>query len=169
MAWKEIKPEEWDANPFKAVGKDWMLITAGDEKNCNTMTASWGGVGVIWGKPSVTAYIRQSRYTKEFVDREETFTLTFFDEKYRKALSYCGTVSGREQDKIKKAGLTPMNVEGTTAFEEAEVIILCKKQYHIYMDPEGFDVKENDTKWYSDHDYHTMYIGSIEKIYVKEM
>lgn len=168
MGWKEIKPEEWDANPFKAIGKDWMLITAGEKNHCNTMTASWGGVGVIWGKPSVTAYIRQNRYTKEFIDQEEMFTLTFFDESYRKALNLCGTVSGRDRDKIKEAGLTPIDIEGTTAFEEANVIILCKKQFHQFMDPEGFDVKENETTWYSDQNYHTMYIASIEKIYIKE-
>ena len=168
MGWKEIKPEELNVNPFTAIGKEWMLITAGDETHCNTMTASWGGMGVIWGKPSITAYIRQTRYTKEFVDQGEYFTITFFEEAYRKALNLCGTVSGRERDKIKEAGLTPVNVEGTAAFEEAKLIILCKKQYHQFMSPEGFDVKVNDAKWYSDRDYHTMYIGSIEKIYIKE-
>ena len=69
MAWEEVKPQDLEVNPFDAVGRQWMLITAGDKENCNTMTASWGGLGVIWGKPSATAYIRQSRYTKEFVDR----------------------------------------------------------------------------------------------------
>ena len=98
MGWKEIKPEELNVNPFTAIGKEWMLITAGDETHCNTMTASWGGMGVIWGRPSVTAYIRQTRYTKEFVDQGEYFTITFFDEAYRKALNLCGTVSGRDGD-----------------------------------------------------------------------
>ena len=120
------------------------------------MTASWGGLGVIWGKPSATAYIRQSRYTKEFVDREELFTLSVFDESFRPALNLCGKVSGRDQDKIREAGLTPMEVDGTTAFEEAKMIFVCRKQYHQYMGPEGFDVKENDEKWYADKNYHTM-------------
>ena len=168
MGWREIKPEEWKVNPFTAIGKEWMLITAGEKENCNTMTASWGGMGVIWGKPSVTVYIRQSRYTKEFVDRGECFSITFFDEKYRNALNICGTVSGRDRDKISEAGLTPCNVEQTAAFEEAKVIVLCKRQFHQVMSPDGFDVKENDSKWYADRDYHTMYIGSIEKILVKE-
>ena len=78
MAFREIKPEELDFNPFQKIGKQWMLITAGNESGYNTMTASWGGAGVMWGKPSVTAYIRPQRYTKEFVDREETFTLSFY-------------------------------------------------------------------------------------------
>ena len=136
MGWKEIKPEEWKVNPFTAIGKEWMLITAGEKENCNTMTASWGGMGVIWGKPSVTVYIRQSRYTKEFVDRGECFSITFFDEKYRNALNLCGTVSGRDRDKISEAGLTPCNVEQTAAFEEAKVIVLCKRQFHQVMSPE---------------------------------
>lgn len=76
--------------------------------------------------------------------------------------------SGRDRDKISEAGLTPCNVEQTAAFEEAKVIVLCKRQFHQVMSPEGFDVKENDSKWYADRDYHTMYIGSIEKILVKE-
>lgn len=167
MSWKEIKPEEWNMNPFYTIGKEWMLISAGTKENLNTMTASWGGVGVIWGKPSATVYIRQTRYTKEFVDREEYFTLSFFDESYRNALNLCGKVSGRDEDKIKEAGLTPCKVGESVGFEEANVIVVCKKQYHHFLSPEGFDVKENDTKWYSDRDYHTMYIGSIEKIFVK--
>ena len=89
MPFKRVKPEELSVNPFTVIGKDWFLITAGTEKECNTMTASWGGLGVIWGKPSATAYIRQSRYTKEFVDREELFTLSVFDESFRPALNLC--------------------------------------------------------------------------------
>lgn len=168
MAWKEIKPEELNLNPFTAIGKEWMLITAGTKENCNTMTASWGGLGVIWGKPSVTAYIRQTRYTKEFTDREAYFTLSFFGEAYREALNLCGTVSGRDKDKIKEAALTPCDVGGTAAFEEARLVFVCRKQFRQFMSPEGFDVKENDARWYPDRDYHTMYIGSIEKILIKE-
>ena len=114
MAFREIKPEELDFNPFQKIGKQWMLITAGNESGYNTMTASWGGAGVMWGKPSVTAYIRPQRYTKEFVDREETFTLSFYGEEYRKALNLFGTVSGKDRDKIKEAaerlGVGPCNL-----------------------------------------------------------
>lgn len=167
MEWKEVKPEELEMNPFSAIGKEWMLVTAGTPEHCNTMTASWGGVGVMWGKPSVTAYIRQTRYTKEFLDQEGYFTVSFFDEHYREALNLCGTVSGRDRDKIKEAGLTPIGIDETVAFQEANIVFVCKKQYHQFMSPEGFDVKENDEKWYADRNYHTMYIGSIEKVLVK--
>lgn len=168
MSFKEIKPEEIKDNPFKLIGKDWMLVTAGNKDKCNTMTASWGAVGIMWGKPSVTCYIRQSRYTKEFLDREDHFTISIFDEEYRKALSLCGSVSGRDKDKIKEAGLTVCEAGESVAFEEARLIIVCKKEYAQYMGHENFINKENDERWYGDKDYHTMYIGSIEKVLVKE-
>lgn len=167
MSFKEVKIEDLEFNPFTKIGKEWMLITAGNEEKCNTMTASWGGVGIMWGKSVVTAYIRPQRYTKEFVDAEDTFTISFYKEEYRKALNVCGSVSGRDADKIKDAGLTPYYVDGTAAFEEAEMIFVCKKLYHQDMAPEHFDEKENDTKWYPEKDYHTMYIGEITKVLVK--
>ena len=104
MAFKEVKIEELSFNPFTKISKEWMLITAGDEEKHNTMTASWGGVGIMWGMNVATAYIRPQRYTKEFVDAEEMFTLSFFKEDYRKALNLCGSKSGRECDKDKEAG-----------------------------------------------------------------
>ena len=103
MSFKEVKPEELTMNPFTKIGKEWLLITAGNEEKCNTMTASWGAMGVMWGKNAVTVYIRPQRYTKEFVDREETFTISVLGEQYRKALSYCGKVTGKDMDKITEA------------------------------------------------------------------
>lgn len=169
MGFKEVKIEDLQFNPFTKIGKEWLLITAGNEEKCNTMTASWGGVGIMWGKNVATTYIRPQRYTKEFVDANDSFTITFFRDTYRKALSACGSVSGRDtQDKIKDAGLTPYYIEGTTSFEEAEMILICKKQYHQELLPECFDVPENDEKWYPQKDYHTMYISEILKVFVKE-
>lgn len=168
MGFKEIAVEELKFNPFTKIGKEWVLVTAGNEEGHNTMTASWGGVGVMWGKNVVSVYIRPQRYTKEFVDANDTFTLSFYDETYKKALSICGSKSGRDCDKEKEAGLTPYYVDGTTAFEEADMILVCRKQYHQDMAPEHFDVKENDEKWYPDHDYHTMYMAEIVKVLVKE-
>lgn len=168
MAFKEIKIEELGFNPFTKIGKEWLLITAGNEEKHNTMTASWGGVGVLWGKNVVTTYIRPQRYTKEFVDANDTFTIAFFDEEYRSALSLCGKVSGKDCDKIKEAGLTPYYVDGTTAFEEANMIMVCKKMYSDEIKPECFIAEENDAKWYSEKDYHTMYIAEIEKVLVRE-
>lgn len=168
MNFKEIKPEELQVNPFTKIGKEWMLITAGDTRKFNTMTASWGGVGVIWGKNVVTAYIRPQRYTKEFLDELDTFTISFYDEGYRSALNICGSISGRDTNKVEKAGLTPCFTDGTVAFEEANMIIVCRKLYHDTMPAENFDDKENDKKWYPEKDYHTMYIAEIVKILIKE-
>lgn len=168
MSFKEIKAEELTMNPFTKIGKEWLLITAGNEEKCNTMTASWGSMGVMWGKNAVTIYIRPQRYTKEFVDREETFTISVLPEQYRKALNYCGTVSGKGIDKIKEAGLTPCFVEGTAGIAEAEMVMVCRKMYHDDIKPECFDETANDGKWYPEKDYHTMYIAEVVKVLVKE-
>ncbi len=168
MAFKEVSIESLEFNPFQKISKEWMLITAGDEKKSNTMTASWGGLGIMWGKNIATAYIRPQRYTKEFVDANDTFTLSFLPEKYRKALNVCGSVSGKDvEDKWADAGLTPYYVDGTTAVEEADLVFVCKKQYHQLMKPECFDVKENDKKWYPEKDYHIMYMAEIVKVLKK--
>lgn len=168
MSFKEVDIYELTMNPFKKLGKEWLLITAGNGENHNTMTASWGGLGVFWGKNTATVYIRQSRYTKEFVDQQDTFTISFYDETYKKALAICGSKSGRDSDKEKEAGLTPYFVDNTTAFHEANMIMVCKKVYEDFMPSENFIEKENDEKWYGDKDYHTMYIAEILKVYIKE-
>ena len=95
MEFKEVKIEDLSFNPFNKIGKQWMLLSAGTEENCNTMTASWGGLGIMWGKQAATVYIRPQRYTKEFVDNSELFTISFLAEDYRKALNFCGSFSGR--------------------------------------------------------------------------
>ncbi|WP_234117208.1 flavin reductase [Clostridium hydrogenum] len=161
---KEIKIEELQFNPFTKIAKEWMLITAGNKENFNTMTASWGGLGVLWNVNTATVYIRPQRYTKEFIDANDTFTIAFFDEKYRKALNVCGSVSGRDTDKIKQAGLTPYFAHDTVAFEEASLIMVCKKLYHNTLLPEHFDGKDIDEKMYPNKDYHTMYISEIVKV-----
>lgn len=168
MSFREIKAEELTMNPFTKIGKEWLLITAGTEEKCNTMTASWGAMGVMWGKNALTVYIRPQRYTKEFVDQEETFTVSVLGEAYRKALNYCGTVSGKGIHKIEEAGLTACKVEDTMAIQEADLIFVCKKMYHDNICPECFDQKDNEERWYPEKDYHTMYIAEITKVLVKE-
>lgn len=164
MNYHEIKPEDLNLNPFTKIGKEWMLITAGTIENFNTMTASWGSLGVFWGKNTITTYVRPQRYTKEFIDTNTFFSVSFFPEKYKDALSFCGSHSGRDVDKIKETGLTPYSVDNTVAFEEAELILVCKRLYHDCMPSEHFDEKENDAKWYPNKDYHIMYLAEITKI-----
>lgn len=174
MAFQEVDIQTLSFNPFDKIGRQWMLITAGDSMKSNTMTASWGGVGIMWGKPVVTAYIRPQRYTKEFVDGNDRFTISFLPEDKREALNICGSVSGRDAaDKWEKAGLHPYlidekTLEETAAVEEAEMIFVCRKLYAQEMYPECFADTECDAKWYPREDYHTMYIGEIEKVLVRE-
>ena len=162
---KRIDPKEIGQNVFSLIGDQWMLITAGTAEQCNTMTASWGGLGVLWGAPMFTCYIRPQRYTREFVDREEYFTLAFFDEEHRKALALCGSKSGREVDKVRECGFTVKTAEcGAPYFEQAQLVLVCRKRYAQPMDPDRMpeDVKE---KWYPGQDYHILYLGEIVEAY----
>lgn len=162
-----VDPKSLSENVFSLIGDKWMLITAGTGEQCNTMTASWGGLGVIWDAPAATCYIRPQRYTKEFVDREEYFTLAFFGEEWRKALSLCGSKSGRDVDKVKECGFTVKTAAcGAPYFEQADLVLVCRKRFAQEMDPANIpqDVKE---KWYPNQDYHTMYIGEIVEVLQK--
>ncbi len=166
-------------NPFEKIGQEWALITAGDENGWNTMTVSWGFAGVMWGRNTFTTVIRPQRYTKEFVDNSDYFTVSFFREDYRKALSFCGAHSGRDCDKAKETGLTPLVIEDaaeaygtdyayhTTAFEQADIVLVCRKAYVQEMKPECFVGSDNEVKWYPDKDYHVQYIGEIAAAYIK--
>ena len=165
MSFTEIKAEELKDNPFELIGKQWMLITAGNEEKCNTMTASWGGVGIMWGKPTATAYIRDSRYTKEFLDNGDLFSLSFLNEDYRDALNYCGSHSGRgEEDKFAAAGLTKAFRHDIPYPDEANLVFLCRKMAAVPVSEDSFTDSTLMDKWYSDHDMHMMYVGEIVEV-----
>lgn len=164
----EINPESFDRSPFKLIGKDWMLITAEKDGKINTMTASWGGFGVMWGKNVVYIVLRPQRYTKEFVDHSETFSISFLNNSFRTTLSYLGTKSGRDEDKIKKSELSVLHTDNIPYFEEADIAILCKKLYTQEYKPECFIDQELNEKWYPDVDHHTLYIAEIAKLLIKE-
>ena len=163
---KEINVSELTLNPFKRIGADWCLISAGNEKSFNTMTASWGGIGVLWNKNVATCYIRPQRYTQEFVDNSEYFTLTFFPDGYRDALTLCGRVSGREHNKPAEAGITPKFIDSTVTFEEANLVLVCRKLFAQKMNEESFIDKDVLAKNYPNMDLHTIYVGEIVKAYI---
>lgn len=164
---QKIDPKSLDENVFSLIGERWMLITAGTPERCNTMTASWGGLGVLWGKQTATCYIRPQRYTYEFMEAGEAFTLSFFGEEYRKALAFCGAKSGRDVDKIKECGFTVAAGAGDAPyFEEADLVLVCKKAYWQDLDPSHFLDPEIE-KHYPQKDYHRMYIGEIVEAYKK--
>lgn len=137
-AFKEINPKEIVESPFKLIGDDWALVTAGDREKFNTMTISWGGVGIMWGKPVVFTFIRPQRYTFAFMENGDRYTMSFFDEKYRDALKFCGSKSGKDYDKVKETGLTPAFTEnGSVYFEEAKLVLECKKCTHKVLMPKA--------------------------------
>lgn len=164
----EIKTEELNESPFKLIGKDWMLITAKKDDKVNTMTASWGGLGVMWGKDVAYIVVRPQRYTKEFIDNSDTFSLTFFDDAYKKTLGYLGKVSGRDEDKISNSNLTLNTCENTPYFEEGKVVLVCKKLYGQYLDPKCFLEDGIDERWYPEKDYHMLYIAEIKNVLVRK-
>ena len=157
---KKTSVYDLQQNVFQEIGKNWVLITAKKpDGSINTMTAGWGAAGILWGKEAITVYIRESRYTKEFVDAQDYFTLSLFDG-YRQPLSLLGTKSGRDGDKIQEAGLHTVNLEGQPGFAESKCIFVCRKIYQADIRPEDMpaDVR---AKYYADADYHTMYVGEI--------
>lgn len=164
---KEFSVNELCFNPFEKIGQEWCLISAGNEESYNTMTASWGGVGVLWNKSVATVYIRPQRYTKKFIDGSDTFTLAFFPEGYKNALTFCGRYSGRDYDKAKETGLTPWFSDGTVAFEEANLVLVCRKLYAQEMSEDCFVDKYVLERNYPNNDLHTVYVGEIVKAYRK--
>ena len=156
-------------NPMTAIADEWMLLTAGTEaRGFNTMTVSWGHLGSLWGKYSAVVYVRPQRYTKVFLDREDLFTITIFDGDKKKDLSYLGSHSGRDEDKVARVGLTPWFEEGFTGFEEARLTLVCRKLYRAPLTEEGFLDKSILASCYPERDLHEVYVGEIVKSYTRD-
>lgn len=156
-----------ECNPFTKIGNEWMLITSGDQEKANAMTASWGGLGVLWGKNVAFIFVRKNRYTKEFIDKGDTFSCTFFDKKYKNDLKYFGVVSGRQEDKFKTSGLNLNYKNGVPFVDEGNLVILCRKMAAVPVEEAHFLDPELKEKWYSgaeEGNLHTMYVGEITEI-----
>lgn len=166
---KEIKPTELTDNAFDLIGAQWLLITAAKEDgSCNTMTASWGGLGVMWGKDVAYIVIRPQRYTKEFVDASSTLSLSVLPKGSMKEYAYLGRVSGRDEDKIAACGLTVAHDGETPYFEDSRLVLICEKLFAQPFTADAFTNKELLEQWYPEHDLHTMYICEIKKVLIKE-
>ena len=166
---KLISPYDLEDNIFTLIDKDWMLVTAGTEDHFNTMTASWGHLGIIWNMPIAIAYIRPQRHTFGFINDNDFYTLSFFSKEYRKALQFCGTKSGRDYDKVKETGLTPLVTEnGNVYFEEARLVLECEKIYQDDLKKENFLKPEVAEKNYPKDDFHRFYMGKIVAALIKE-
>lgn len=160
---KIIDVSEIKNNVFELIADDWMLITAGTLQKYNTMTANWGGLGYLWNMDVSFSFIRPQRYTFGFVENARNFTFSFFDEKYREVLDFCGSASGRNVDKAKECGLHPFEIsEGVISFAEARLIIVNRKIYFDDINPENF-LDKMILKNYTAKDYHRMYIGEVTK------
>ncbi|MDO4285042.1 MAG: flavin reductase [Eubacteriales bacterium] len=172
----EGKIREEAVNPIHDFGDEWMALAAGnEERGYNVMTVAWGHFGALWERdshanrlPTVICYVRPGRYTKEFMDREEYFTLTVFPESCKKALGYLGSHSGRDGDKAKAAGLTPVYLENATCFAEGKTVYLCRKLYHAPLVEEGFVDRGLIDFNYPERDFHEMYVGEIVKVLVND-
>jgi len=148
-------------NTFSLIDKSWFLLTAGDKDYFNTMTAAWGSFGILWKKPVITIFVRPTRYTYGFTEKNKYFTLSFFNESYRSILNYCGTKSGRDVNKVRETGLIPISTEtGNVFFEQANLVFECKKIYFDDLKPDNF-LSDNISKNYPLKDYHRFYIGEI--------
>jgi len=165
---KEIRPEDISENPFKLFDIDWMLITAGNLNSFNTMTASWGGFGVLWNKNIAICFIRPQRYTFQFVEKNSFFSLCFFEEKYREILSYCGAESGKNVNKIQKTGLIPfLTKNNCIAYEQSKLIIECRKIYSDIIRNDKFIDAMIPLDIYPTQDYHHIYVGEILQCFTK--
>ena len=163
---KELNIRDIKENLVRMIADDWALVSASDGEKWNIMTISWGGVGELWGKDVVFAFIRPQRYTKGFMDKSDYFTVSFFDEQYKDALKICGTKSGRDCDKLSLAGLSA-EYDGEAVYPaQARVVIKCRKIAVQQMDNAGF-LDESIESNYKAGDYHFIYIGEIEKVLEK--
>lgn len=153
----------FDPEIFSLFHRKWALLTAGTPERFNTMTVGWGGLGTLWGKPVVTVYVKPIRYTHEFMEESERFTLTFFGEEHRAALSLLGSRSGREGDKIAAAGLTPVFFESGVGFREAQCTIFAKKIYRQDLDRSAIP-EDALARYYNGEPAHTLYVGEVTEV-----
>lgn len=177
LAWnelfREIDPCAIPDNSIQLISNNWMLITAGTAEKFNTMTASWGALGEIWGKDAAFIFVRDSRYTFQFLKGNEGFSLSFFPDGYKDSLMLCGRKSGRDTDKVKEAGLLPVISPGQyITFRQARLVVECRKMFMQKLDRNHFTPEYADMinpRHYNQTDPadHYLFIGAIEKTWIK--
>ena len=162
ISMKEINPNDLALQPVDLWKNQWLLLTAGTMESCNMMTVAWGSIGCMWNRPFVQIVVRPQRYTLEFLEKSQCFTLCAFPEEYRKDLQHLGTVSGRNGPKLSETGLTlkPSVKVVSPCYEEASLVLECRKIYRQPMDPGGF-ITDAGSKAYPEKDYHVVFFGEI--------
>lgn len=164
---KEIHISELDNNIFDLISKEWGVITVNAKDKVNGMTVSWVQMGHLWNKDVVTVYVRPQRYTYEFINQEDTFSLAFFDSSYRKELAYLGSVSGRDEDKLVHCNFTTSTVADTPVIDQAKLVFVCKKLYAADLEDDNFLDKDVMNQCYPDKDFHRAYTAEIINILIK--
>lgn len=164
---KEISARELQGNFIKMLSEDWALLTAGTIENFNTMTVSWGGIGELWNKDVGFVFVRPQRYTYEFIENNDYFSLSFFGGEFKKELGLCGSKSGRDIDKMDATGFIPVDLGNTVDFEQAKITVVMKKLAYQDMKPDGF-LDESIMKNYTNNDFHRIYVGEIVKILLND-
>ncbi len=170
---KEISYKELQMNPVTKIADEWIALVTGKKNDkVNAMTLSWGAIGSLWGHstgmPVVTIYVRPQRFSKILLDREDYFTLCFFNGKHKKELGYLGSHSGRDEDKLKAVGFTSESNDDYSYINESDMVLVCRKLYRQTMKEECFIDKDVVKDCYPKKDFHDLYIAKIEKILVKE-
>jgi flavin reductase (DIM6/NTAB) family NADH-FMN oxidoreductase RutF len=168
-----VAPTELSGNVFQLVGQDFMVITAGTETDYNSMTASWGGWGILFNEPATWCFLRASRYTLEYMKREKTYTMTYFDEPYKDQIMLFGSSSGRDSDKMKKHTLTVVKTPlGNISYKEAKLIIECELIQITTVQPDDFYTEEGKTfvvdAYKEVKAYHKLVLGKITNVWVKK-
>lgn len=166
---EKINVNSLNQNVFETIGKEWMLVTAGNIEKYNTMTASWGCIGWLWNKPVAVVFIRPERFTHDFIEQNECLTLSFLghSDGARKAYNFCGSKSGRDYDKAKETGLKAIATdEGNVAFEQARLTLECRKLYKDDIKPQNF-LSPDIAQWYggAKGGYHDVYVLEIVNAY----
>jgi flavin reductase (DIM6/NTAB) family NADH-FMN oxidoreductase RutF len=163
----DIPFEQFVISPMNVWGKDWLLLAAGDfaAGDWNCMTVGWGAFGRMWNRPMALIVVRPGRHTRGFMERHDTFTLSAYPGALHSALDYCGSHSGRDGEKAKAAGLTPVaaRMVKAPAFAEADLVVECRKIYFDELEPRNFLADWIETS-YPQKDYHRMYFGEIVAI-----
>ncbi len=172
MKKEPLIPEEINGI-IRLIGEEWMLIGTYDAAHAraNAMTASWGNVGVLWGEPVCICYVRPGRYTHRLIEETERLSFSFFggEERFRRALALCGSVSGRDRDKLAEAGLTYVLTDGVPVFDGARLTVIGKKLYTGSLSADGFADVEIMRRHYPEHDLHDFYVCRIESCIYSEI
>ena len=166
MSFEKIDIKTYCFKPFSLLAEDWALLAAGDLKNHNAMTISWGGFGILWRRPVATVFVRPQRFTKTFIDSGSGFTLNFFDKDFKQILQFFGTNSGRDVDKDAETKLVAADFEGAIGYEQARLVLVCKKLFVSEMESSNFLDSELINSFYPESDFHTVYVAEIESAFL---